>query len=385
MRGRFFSLIFLMLAVSVLHTYTQSRVFWFVFCLLLATVFSSFLFVVILSKTVKYTVHSNASSFIRGSEAMLQMQIVNASALPYCRATVHPSQQHRAHLAKEPNASETIQTCMLPMRDTYVLRFAANTTHCGVYQVDMKRIFIAEPFGLFHVRIKKAKSSPTLYIVPQQLSYPDLLPPEQTELRATQSREELADISDFQENDSTRNIHWKHTMRRQKLVATHYEETIRGKTALVIDLRITQNLEMQACLQRGDWAGDFAFTAMKQAQDENRALHVWILQSNGTEEHFIVSDTNAILNATFRFASLQPQVIKKKDSSLHVLPAALVDNSKGLTLCYIAHQLTAASSDALHVLQTSGANIRIAAFCADANVSSENIQHEFMGKETGYA
>jgi len=371
-----------MMSVASLGMYTQSRVFWFVFWLLLATLLFAAVAAIILSRSLKFEFQSDDSTFVRGDKVALRLQVNNGSGLPYCRAI--PLQLPQSGAKTTGRRAEPVGNCMLPPKGAQSLVIPIDTAHCGVYRAEGLRIRASEPFGLFHVRVKGASDAPTVYIVPRQLPNADFLPPEQTELRPTQSREELADISDFRENDSTRNIHWKHTMRRQKLTATHYEETIRGKTALVIDLRVPQSLSKQYGLQLSDLAGDYAFTAMKQAESENRTLYVWIFHGDGKEESFRVADPGAARNVLLHFATLLPEVAQKGNHLQRFLPDTLVDNPTGVSLCYITHHLTRRAADALHVLEVGGAAVRVAAFHADANLFREGRGNLYAGEVGSY-
>jgi len=133
---------------------------------------------------------------------------------------------------------------------------ALPTEHCGVFICQLKKGCVYDYLGLFAFRLK-LPDLPELQIEPKP-SAPEQLP----NLSQFQSRSyrpkrgggfsEIHDMREYQPGDSMRDIHWKLSVKTDKLIVREAQEPNRGMVLLTLDLAGTK-LQMDQTLDMLCW------------------------------------------------------------------------------------------------------------------------------------
>ncbi len=119
------------------------------------------------------------------------------------------------------------------------VRIPMDTAHCGAFRMDLKKVRVYDPFGLFGIT-KKCRSSCELIVqpVPQMPeALPDMNGFKAKNLRRSQSPySEIYDVRDYLLGDPIKNIHWKASAKKDALLVKEPQEECFGHARVFLEL-----------------------------------------------------------------------------------------------------------------------------------------------------
>ncbi len=135
--------------------------------------------------------------------------------------------------------------------------YVIDTTHCGVYEFTVAKVYIYDFLGIFRFLRKVDFSSKIMVkpipVMPERM--PDAAGFKAKYLRKSSSSDSgIYDIKEYTEGDSVKNIHWKISAKKGKVFVKEPQEEYNAHSRLYLELN-----EDRALMDR--WLGEVVFTS----------------------------------------------------------------------------------------------------------------------------
>ncbi|MCR5527744.1 MAG: DUF58 domain-containing protein [Saccharofermentans sp.] len=201
------------------------------YCLVLLAILPavSLLICLICARTLTFTT-TVPPILKRGDHASVKIDIkgrASALALIKFKATVTDRMEDKS------------ETVIYSVHDKGISKIPLNTSHCGAFSYKISDIKIYDMFGFFHVT-RKAESIREFIVKPVP-SLPGFMP-DSNGIRARSLRKsnspgsEIYDIRDYDPGDSVKNIHWKMSAKKDKLIVKEPLEEYAGHARVLLKL-----------------------------------------------------------------------------------------------------------------------------------------------------
>lgn len=230
----------------VFHTYYFGWFSWFL--LVLTLVLPWFSLLVSLPAMVRVRLYLDTpDNCLRGESAYVTLRAGNGFLpMPRCRfrLVVHAVMTGQSVSIKQ-------QT---PGHDSWYVPL--DTAHCGVLRCTAEKGRVYDYLGLFWLPVRQG-SGASLMIQPSSVP-PEKLPNlSQFLARRRQPKpgggfSEEHELRDYRPGDSLREIHWKLSVKTDRLIVREAQEPIRGRTLLTLDLAGTPE-DVDSVLEQLQW------------------------------------------------------------------------------------------------------------------------------------
>jgi len=222
---------------------------WFSwFLLVLAVCLPWFSLLVSLPAMVRVRLHLDApASCTRGEPAYVTMRASNGFLpMPRCRFRLRVS------------VAMTGQTVILkqqtPGHDNWYVPL--NTSHCGLLRFEAVKGRVYDYLGLFRLPIRTGKELELLVkpasIPPEKLPNLSLFLARRRQPKPGGGFSEEHELRDYRPGDSMRDMHWKLSVKTDRLIVREAQEPIRGLTLLTLDLAGTPE-DVDSKLEQLQW------------------------------------------------------------------------------------------------------------------------------------
>jgi len=217
----------------VFHVYYFGWFSWFL--LVLAVCLPGFSFLVSLPAMIRVRLYLDVpEKCLREEPAYVTLRAVNGFLpLPRCR--------FRLKIETVMSGETVILPQQAPGRESWYLPL--NTAHCGILRCTTEKGRVYDYLGLFHLPVREAK--PVELMVFPKAAEPEKRP-NLAHFLARRRRpkpgggfSEEHELRDYRPGDNLRDIHWKLSVKTDRLILREAQEPVREMTLLTLDLRDT--------------------------------------------------------------------------------------------------------------------------------------------------
>ena len=230
---------------------TGVRIYYIVFCGLLAMLALGLAAVLWTLGTLKFSIKGVRAQVTRGDAMMTVFTVRHACLLPVSAIQVRlnvPSSyapELQVNVSTPPFAARTF-------------RQVIRCPHRGVYEAGVTRITVTDIFGLVRLSRRPDVKLVKLEVLPRVEEAAPMLPrsvdqgPEYRS-RASEDNASPSDVRAWQDGDELKKVHWKLSLRKREMLVRTYEESARPDTLVIPDLaEITalrdQQLTIEDCI-----------------------------------------------------------------------------------------------------------------------------------------
>lgn len=231
---------------AVFHAYYFGWFSWFM--LVLTVCLPWFSLLISLLAMVRVRLHLDTpASCLRGEPAYVTMRAVNGFLpMPRCRFRLRVRTGMTGH--------EIVLKQQTPGHDSWYVPL--ETAHCGVLHCSAEKGRVYDYLGLFCLPVRIGNNV-------ELMVKPDAVPPEklpnlsQFLARRRQPKpgggfSEEHELRDYRPGDSMRDIHWKLSVKTDRMIVREAQEPIRGLTLLTLDLAGTPD-DVDSTLEQLLW------------------------------------------------------------------------------------------------------------------------------------
>lgn len=371
MRARMVPLIMLSLITYALANFLGVAEFYFIFWLTVCVFAFSLISIICIRFSIKVKMKSDSSYCTRGESQKIETCIENRSIIPFVRVELFEKVSNLG------SKSNTIKRTVLVL-DSFssdIMSDKIDFTNCGMYQVEIVKIRICDPFGIFRVGFKPKNISESIVCIPRQIedfseSFAVGNATRSLLMQKTNEHEDLSEVHQFTDSDYVKNIHWKQSAKCGQLMASGYEKPKDNGALFLIDNETSQTCPIQEVLERGDEAGDFALSVVSAMIKKRRLIDCLILTRDGAQHQFMISNANSIHSAAVEFSELQPicGIKEERLGILQYIPRAMEQGN----LIMLCAELTARL--AVELVEFASMGIAVTVFYCDGGANQAKLK-----------
>ncbi len=197
--------------------------------------------------SINASVQSTGTSYHRNTPQAIQLVVKNNGFLPVSKAAAHLVCTNR--MTNE--QADITLSFPIPSRNVTTVEFTITVPHCGITDIELKRLQFADYIRLFSWKMHTGFTT-SLMTLPSgtHIGYTINIPCSETDnesniyskLRAGDDPSEVYRIKEYQPGDMQKRIHWKLSSRTDTIWVKEYSFPIRQRTAVIMDYTSADNI-----------------------------------------------------------------------------------------------------------------------------------------------